>query len=343
MKTQNWFSYYRFNYLLVITLVFFGGMLLVSKKAAPAPGDFLLCMVYALAITLNSFITDRILLPRLLYKKKPLVFIFSVAALLTLTGCLMMPAVYAVSHTYYLVSQKQNTPGNWVLSYFIPLLLALVITTIIQVLKDQRSTRSQLQLLQKENAETELNFLKAQINPHFLFNSLNTVYFQIDKTNAQARNTLLQFTNMLQYQLYECNGNTTPIEKEVHYLQNYIALQKLRQNEGYEVMFETAGDVKGFVFAPLILTCFVENAFKHVSHHVNSINTIRIQLRMEGDCFVFDCYNTTGGLPATEAVAYGGIGLQNAQRRLALLYAGRHELLIDRQPGSFRVLLKVTV
>ncbi|MEJ0106369.1 MAG: histidine kinase [Bacteroidota bacterium] len=88
--------------------------------------------------------------------------------------------------------------------------------------------------LAKEKAETELNFLKSQINPHFLFNSLNSVYFLIDKNNPGARQALHKFSDMLRYQIYECNGEKIPVEKEISYLQDYIDLQKLRGSEKYK-------------------------------------------------------------------------------------------------------------
>ena len=98
----------------------------------------------------------------------------------------------------------------------------------------------------KEKAETELNFLKSQINPHFLFNSLNSVYFLINKDNADARGALHKFSEMLRYQLYEVNGDKIPIEKEIIYLEDYISLQQLRKDEKYSVQFSCSPGVKDF-------------------------------------------------------------------------------------------------
>jgi two-component system, LytTR family, sensor kinase len=335
-------GYYRLQYLALLFSFFTAGMLLVNKEAVTV-SDFLICFLYALAITVNSFITDRILLPLLLYKRKTGLFLLGIVALLTATAFATMPLVYAVKGIYFMATSQQGFTGNWMLSYFVPFALALVTTTIIKISLDQGATRRQLQSLQKENAETELNFLKAQINPHFLFNSLNTVYFQIDKTNTMARNTLLQFTNMLQYQLYECGGDTTPIEKEVQYIENYIALQKQRKDDQYNISFHKTDDIRGFSFVPLVFICFIENAFKHVSHHAHKENVIAIKMYMKEQSLVFDCYNTTGAVEEKEAVQYGGIGLKNARRRLQLLYPNRHTLHIDRQSGSFCVLLQVTI
>src|SRR5699024_6410854 len=135
-----------------------------------------------------------------------------------------------------------------------------------------------LQKIQVENLETELRYLKAQINPHFLFNSLNTIYFQIDKNNAEARTSLHKFSELLRYQLYECNEEQIAIEKEIEYLKSYIDLQRLRKQKNYNICFEVDESVRNFSIAPLLLMPFVENAFKHVSRYTDKPNSIKICL-----------------------------------------------------------------
>ena len=144
----------------------------------------------------------------------------------------------------------------------------------------------------KEKAEAELNFLKSQINPHFLFNSFNSVYFLIDKNNTDARGALHKFSDMLRYQLYEMNGITVPVEKEIEYLKDYIDLQKLRKDENYAVEFNCSPAVKGFSIEPLLLIPFVENAFKHISHHKNQLNFINLDLSMNNGAFHFTVENS---------------------------------------------------
>src|SRR5690606_22905121 len=116
--------------------------------------------------------------------------------------------------------------------------------------------------MELEKVNAELEYLKAQVNPHFLFNSINTIYFQIDRHNELARNSLSGFSDMLRYQLYECNGTEIGIEKEIRYLKNYVSLQRMRKDENYLIFFEEHGDLTGFNVPPLLLIPFVENAFK---------------------------------------------------------------------------------
>ena len=157
---------------------------------------------------------------------------------------------------------------------------------------DYIKMQQRLAEIAKEKAEAELNFLKSQINPHFLFNSLNSVYFLIDKNNPEAREALHKFSEMLRYQLYEMNGDKIPIEKEISYLNDYMDLQKLRKDENYSVAFNYAQDVKGFYIEPLLLIPFVENAFKHISHFKDQANFIKMDLSRSNGEFHFVVENS---------------------------------------------------
>jgi two-component system LytT family sensor kinase len=200
--------------------------------------------------------------------------------------------------------------------------------------------RELIRKMEIEKLSTELEYLKAQINPHFVFNSINTIYFQIDKHNALARESLSAFSDMLRYQLYECNGQEIVIEKELHYLRNYVELQRMRKDENYNIAFVEEGDIRGFTISPLLLIPFVENAFKHVSHHPDK-NEIRIEIKKDQHHFHFTVFNTK----ESKAVhnGFAGIGLKNVQRRLQLLYRDRHELKIDDRGESFEVKLSLKV
>ena len=195
----------------------------------------------------------------------------------------------------------------------------------------------------KEKAEAELNFLKSQINPHFLFNSLNSVYFLIEKENEEARKALHKFSDMLRYQLYECNGERIPVEKEIGYLKDYVDLQQLRLSGNTIVQFSCAQNVKSFTIEPLLLIPFVENSFKHVSHFSNGKqNFIQIQVGRENGTFQFSVYNTTEEKGA-EALKQGGIGLQNVKKRLELLYPGQYSLNVQEKKDWFGVELHLSI
>lgn len=194
--------------------------------------------------------------------------------------------------------------------------------------------------IEVEKLNTELDYLKSQINPHFLFNSLNTIFFQIEKSNIPARDTLTKFSDMLRFQLYECNGKEIPLEKEINYLKNYVDLQRLRKDENYNIQFVVKGDPREFKIAPLLLIPFVENAFKHVSHFPDKTNNIIIHLEREGNFLCMTVENTKDRIQK-ENSGSRGIGLKNVQRRLELQYPERHSLAINETEQHFEVDLKI--
>lgn len=193
--------------------------------------------------------------------------------------------------------------------------------------------RELLQQIRLEKLHTELEYLKAQMNPHFLFNSINTIFFQIDKNNQDARETLGKFSDMLRYQLYECNDPSIAIEKELAYLKNYVELQKLRRNGHDLIELRIADDLKNFSLPPLLLIPFIENAFKHVSNFTDKKNEVRIELVKKNQTIQLTVFNTSD----TAAKETGGIGLKNVQRRLELLFPQRHTLDIKRTTDQFEV------
>ena len=191
-------------------------------------------------------------------------------------------------------------------------------------------------MLEKEKLETELNFLKYQFNPHFLFNSINSIFFLIHKNPDMASASLAKFSELLRHQLYECNDHQIPLSKEIAYLENFIGLEKLRQNDNLEVFFQVQENFAGHSgIAPFVLMTFMENAFKHVSRHHDAHNWIRGDLRLEKANLTFNLSNSISEEQNAEVVNYGGIGLKNVRRRLDLIYPGKYKLDIRRDTGRF--------
>ncbi|MBC7920861.1 MAG: histidine kinase, partial [Ferruginibacter sp.] len=212
----------------------------------------------------------------------------------------------------------------------------------IKLTKNWVRTRQWQQLLEKEKLETELTFLKNQFNPHFLFNTINSIFFLIHKNPNMASASLAKFSELLRYQLYECNDQQIPLGKEMAYLENFIELEKLRQNNNVKVTFGTEPVYTNHLgIAPFILMTFVENAFKHVSKHSDRPNWIGIKLGLDGQQLSFFVANSTSPGVANEVVNYRGIGLKNVQRRLDLLYPGQYDLAIQNDDNRFEVKLRI--
>jgi two-component system, LytTR family, sensor kinase len=304
------------------------------------PGHFALEIIIrngllALLIYLNLLI----LIPRLAQQKK--VFSYAGCLLLTLGLYVMVKNVHDVYLNGYVLGDENrrslfyNTYYNFSIAIFY-----LAFSIALHLSKAWYFQRELIRKMEVEKLSSELDYLKAQINPHFVFNSINTVYFQIDKQNVGARDSLSAFSDLLRYQLYECNGNEITIEKEILYLQNYIELQRMRKDENYNVSFVVGDNLKGFTISPLLLIPFVENAFKHVSHHSGQ-NQVRILVRKRQDNFELSVFNTK----EKKAVLNGhtGIGLKNAKRRLELLYKNRHKLMINDGGDSYEVNLSLKI
>jgi two-component system, LytTR family, sensor kinase len=336
---------YRIHYLFFIQLFIFGGALMVAGRQVLHYTGFITTFLYAAVITMASWAIDRYVIRNYLFNKQYAKTVVGFLGILILATLLLMVLIKVVNNQWFLATDKSSLLLSWFFSYALPLLLALAITTIFTIIKEQMATRSRLVSMEKEQVQTELNFLKAQINPHFLFNALNTVYFQIDKHNTNARDTLLQFSKMLQYQLYECNQERTPIEKEITFLQQYVAIQQIRLGGTVKVTFTADADTKGFSIAPLLLISFVENAFKYVSRHTYKENSIHIRLSTIAEKeFLFVCSNTIEPtMVESDANTSGGIGLNNTKRRLFLLCPDKHHLQISNHDGLFTVHLKINL
>lgn len=219
---------------------------------------------------------------------------------------------------------------------------ALAATSVATKLTfDWFAVQKRLDELETEKTKAELGFLKSQLNPHFLFNSLNTIYGAIDKENKDARQSLLQFSEMLRYQLYDCETDFVPLEKEAEHLSNYVELQKRRRNGNTDIRLELTGNLRGAQVAPLLFVPFVENAFKHLGNRPNETNCIAVELTGDSDSVHFRCFNTVDRLPSGELSKTSGIGIQNVERRLKLIYPEKHRLNIEKNVNGFRVDLTI--
>jgi two-component system, LytTR family, sensor kinase len=286
------------------------------------------------------YFTNYVLVPGLLYKKQYVLFALLFIVLIAASSFLKMYVIGRVINNPNLLSFA----GNWkarVYDNVIPHFFLVLAGIAFKLMFDFVGMQKKMAEMAKEKAEAELSFLKSQINPHFLFNSINTVYFLIDKKNIEARDALHRFSEMLRYQLYEANGSRIPIEKEIHFLQDYIHLQKLRKDENYTVEFHASASAKGFSIEPLLLLPLVENAFKHISHKNENTNYVKVNLERNNGVMKFEVENTKEVNGITEKD--GGIGLQNVQRRLELLYPGNYDLKIENRHDIYKVNLKLNL
>jgi LytS/YehU family sensor histidine kinase len=286
------------------------------------------------------YVTNYVLIPKLLYKKRYGWFVLAFIGMIVTSSLSKMQIIGHLIHDARMFDLSTNLKVR-IYDNVIPHFFLVIAGAAFKLLYDHSKMQRRLTEMAREKAEAELSFLKSQINPHFLFNSLNAVYFLIDKENPEARKALHKFSDMLRYQLYEVKGTRIPIEKELSYLRDYVDLQKLRKDENYSVEFNCSPEVKGFSIEPLLLIPFVENAFKHISHKTGSTNFVKLDMTRSNGHFRFSIENSKEGERTTES--HGGIGLNNVKRRLELLYPEKHELLIDNKADIYKVALELKI
>ena len=341
-----WFAYHFMWW----TLRIGSPMDVIASLALPqAAFKFFFYMVFqAAAVYFNLYF----LMPRFLEKGRYFKYVILLVTTIVVAAVLIVSGYYVGA---WVLDQPMQVlynidPANY-FSLFesgaLPSTAAsMTLAMSIKLAKNWLDTRQREQLLAREKLETELKFLRAQFNPHFLFNTINSIFVLINKDPRRASDSLAKFSNLLRYQLYECNEQLIPFDQELFYMENFLELQKLRLDSNVEVVFErNPGQHPGLTIAPFIIMPFVENAFKHVSQNKECKNWISIVLRLDGCQLLLDVSNSVSeNTPVSkDAVVYRGIGLKNVQRRLDLLYAGQQDLMVQQQTDEFRVILRLNL
>lgn len=340
-----WFAYHYMWWTLTIGSV---SQVFNNIFYSPLAFKFLFAVVFqAIGVYFNLYF----LVPRFLEKGKYVSYI----SLLVLT--IMCTAVFLVGGYYATAWWSENTfeelfhmkPDNYMYIFKANALSSTVASMTlgmsVKLAKNWIQATRKQQLLEKEKLETELKFLRSQFNPHFLFNTINSIFVLIHKNPDMASEALAKFSDLLRYQLYECNEHEIPIGQEISYLQNFIELEKLRQ-DGSRIEVTVQTEQPPYVnIAPFVLIPFVENAFKHISKRKDKQSWIRIDLCFTGNFLLFSIANSVDekSSNAREFITYRGIGLKNVKRRLDLIYPGRHELTIEQDKSQFVVQLRLSL
>ncbi|OKS89437.1 hypothetical protein RG47T_4921 [Mucilaginibacter polytrichastri] len=233
----------------------------------------------------------------------------------------------------YILTEKGHTTtfGMYFLNTLFSSLIFIFLSTVLKFTMDWFLNERVQRDLENQRLTAELSFLKSQINPHFLFNSLNTIYslaYQRSETTPEA---VLKLSEIMRYMLYECNDNKVDLDKELKYLQNYIDLQKIRFGNKAFIDYSVIGEVDHQRIVPLILISFVENAFKHGVAN-DPEHPIVLALTVTDSKLNFYVHNKKH---QHNRDAAGGIGLNNVQRRLNLLYPGKYTLTIQNEVDTY--------
>lgn len=335
---------YKFHHLLFWLLLFGGWYYFRYQDFGSKQQALIMIFIRVIDLALMVYIVNYLLIPKLLYKKMYLLFGISFFVLITVSSIFKIYLLERILYpgrpfTFFGDDFKVRIYDN-----VIPHFLLVSTGAAFKLLIDYAKAQRRMGEMAKEKAEAELGFLKSQINPHFLFNSINAVYFLIDKNNAEARQALHKFSDMLRYQLYEIKDEKIPIEKEISFIRDYIDVQRLRREANCLIKLNVDNNVHGFFIEPLLLVPFVENSFKHLSHYSSGrMNEIKIDIARQNGEMTFVISNTTEGKQVNEIKQQGGIGLPNVKRRLELLYPQKYNLDIHQHDGWFDVELKMKI
>ncbi|RYE59263.1 MAG: hypothetical protein EOP48_01435 [Sphingobacteriales bacterium] len=284
------------------------------------------------------YINYLLLIPYVLKKGTILKYILSLAG-----------GIIVFSPLYYLMEQIVYPLIGWKsydmdLDFFFAFIVALganflniFLGLLLSYLMDWRTIRAEKEAVEKEHLKTELAFLKSQVNPHYLFNTINDIYSLTRQQSEEAPEALLKLSEVLRYMLRESDDPYVPLANEIDYLNNVIDLQKIGQKGNSHINFKVAGKIENQKIAPLILINFIENAFKH-GVFKNREEPIQILVTIDQQAFHLHISNK---INVAKKDKTGGIGLVNVQRRLALIYPNRHKLLIYPKTDTFIVDLKI--
>ncbi|MDG3583459.1 sensor histidine kinase [Galbibacter pacificus] len=215
------------------------------------------------------------------------------------------------------------------------------ITAAIKFTVDYINEHNQNRQLRELQYKTELKYLKAQMQPHFFFNTLNNLYALTLKKSAQAPDVVLRLSDIMHYVIYDASKKRLPLIEEINYIDNYIALEKLRYEYNIESEIKISGDIDGIIIPPLLFLPFIENSFKHGVQNDKKLK-LSISFEKKGGQLIFKTVNNFDIHP-DKIKKKGGIGLKNMRRRLEILYKDKFDLMTDINNDMFVVILKIPI
>lgn len=290
------------------------------------------------------YINNLFLIPRFLLKHRYIIYTGLFIVLLALTSVGSYYSTNLLNGMFPDINYMGDLKNVAIPYHAFPSMLMFVLLAFGKFTADAISNQRRMDQLEKQTLETELENLKSQINPHFLFNALNTIYGMARRTDIETADAVMKLSDILRHNLYDCNEDRIPLEKEIEFLKHYIEFAKLRIYDKTKIQMEVnTANTHPQKIAPLLLIPFVENAIKHgIGKHSGS-GWVQISISVTGGELHFVCSNSNYNkrLQLNDMSSYGGIGFKNAKRRLELLYPDAHELLMTDDAEVYKIDLKI--
>ena len=297
--------------------------------------DLIYTAIFHVPVFLIVYLNLRLLFPVFLEKGKYFLYGISVLALTALGAGFYI--ILFDSWIDYIFS------GYYFIAYYGFFDISLYFVIYIFVTSLLRLARGwfHLQEIEKEKTVAELKALKTQINPHFLFNSLNSIYSLARKNSSQVPEKVIQLSDLMRHIIYDSDVEFILLPKEIDMIRNYIELQNLRTPENEKIELEVTGEIEGKKVAPLIFLPFVENSFKHGLKSGAENPFVKIKIEVSENNLVFEIENSKGKTSEITDSKYKGIGIENVKKRLGLIYPNQHSLNISETENSFKVILQI--
>ena len=294
--------------------------------------------VHMVGAMLISYINYFYFLPKFLFRKKVGMFIvvFVVAFSIIVFSRLQLERYF--TERFFEEHDYLYRP-RFVVQLVFSNLSIVIFVSLLRFAADWLDLQTTRKEIEKEKLTAELNFLKAQVNPHFLFNTLNNLYYLAYSKSDNTAEVIEKLSRMMRYMIYDSNYPQVQLAKEIEYMQNYISLEKLRLSDNVKINFSIEGDIDTVRITPLILITFLENAFKHGVTSTSKESWIEVSLVSKPGSVQFLVSNSKPG--STNSEEKSGIGLQNVKRRLDLSYPGKYKLDMDEQANDYRVTLSL--
>lgn len=331
--------YKIYHVLFWLTYILFWSMLLPSEISWWR--DVQNAFIFIFFHIIISYFNNYFLIEWFLFKKKYLTYLISLSLSIQLV-CFPL----AVASYRYIPLTDESRRDIWTVEFFtynfLLILFTVLLTMTVKLFRNWYLKEQSNKELQKLNIESELKFLKSQINPHFLFNNLNNLYALTLKQSELAPDAVLKLSNILRFGLYESQKQKVPIEDDIQFVKDYIELEKLRLGERANIEIEINGNAFGRMIEPFLFINFIENAFKHGANPTLGHSEIKLiyDIDLVPNTLVFTISNTKPKqLSNLDKAKVGGIGLKNVQTRLNILYPNRHVLKIVEDENTYTVQL----
>lgn len=280
------------------------------------------------------------LLPRYFDRKQYLKYLTGLALLILGTALLRFLIGWGLVVEMQLGLEDRFTPtyfGSMIFSGTFFLILSIPLRLVQNWFKQSELVKE----LKTHQLEAELRFLKAQVNPHFLFNALNNIYSLSFTESKKAPDMILKLSDMMSYMLYDCKSELVKLRSEVDYLYNYIDLQQLKKDGEFNISFEVSGDISSTYITPMLFIPFFENAFKHGNLDDTKNGWLKSTLHVANSQLTFESINTISDNKKPDTK--GGVGLQNIKDRLQLLFPDAHELIISQSNDLFTIRVSINL